>query len=120
MARFLARRIAQAVLVLWLLATATFVAVRLLPGGPAAYMLNPESLSLDLLARIERNLGLEDPLPAQYVGYVVALARGDLGWSFHLNAPVARVIGDRLGPTSLLMAAAFGIALLLGPCRCSL
>lgn len=104
------RRLLQAALVLLLLVTATFAAVRALPGGPATFLANPEYLSPEIQAQIERNLGLDQPLPVQYAAYLTALARGDLGWSYSQNAPVGRIIGERFGPTLLLLVATFAIA----------
>ncbi len=111
---FLARRLAQAALVLWLLVTAMFVALQWLPGGPTAFLADPEFESPERITQIERNLGLDRPLLVQYEGYLAGLLHGELGWSPHQNAPVARLIGERLGPSLLLMATAFTLALVVG------
>lgn len=110
-ALFYGLRTAQAVVVVLLLISTAFVAVRLLPGGPAVLLLNPEFLSPGAIAQVEQNLGLDQPLPVQYLRFVGGVIHGDLGWSYQLRQPVAQVIGDRLVPTLLLMTSTFLLAI---------
>ena len=63
------------------------------------------------IARIRAELGLDDPLPEQFVRWCMELIQGDLGRSYFLNRPVADLIADRVGPT--LSLAGFTIALTL-------
>ena len=88
-----------------------FVVVRVLPGDPAELILgverNPETLE-----RLRRSLGLDRPLPVQYVEWLAGAVRGDLGTSIQYDVPVGRLIVSRL-PVTLpltLLAAGFMIA----------
>ena len=104
MARLLARKLGSAVLVLWLAATITFFALRLVPGDPVLAILgNPSSApSADVIAATEKAYGLNDPFALQYVDYLARLARGDLGESYSLKQNVTTVIGDQLPNTLVL------------------
>jgi peptide/nickel transport system permease protein len=91
-----------------------FVVVRVLPGDPAELILgverNPETLE-----RLRRSLGLDRPLPVQYVAWLAGALRGDLGISIQYDVPVGRLIISRL-PVTLpltLLAAGFMIAVAL-------
>jgi len=112
MTRYLARRLLFSVVVLWVVSIATFTIIHLAPGGPGV-LLSPD-LSPEEAAQFRRNLGLDDPLPVQYLRWVSALVRGDLGRSLTHGAPVSAMITERLPATLLLAAAAFGLTLVVG------
>ena len=95
----LLRRLAGAVLLLWMVVTLTFMLVRAAPGDPAALLLPASATAADA-ERLRAELGLDAPLAAQYARWLGALLRGDLGTSFALDRPVSRVIADAL-PVSL-------------------
>jgi len=84
-----------------------FVVVRVLPGDPALIMLGIEA-SPEAVARLRESLGLNLPVPVQYVRWVGRAVAGDLGRSIQYDVPVAGLILSRL-PVTLpltLMAAA--------------
>jgi peptide/nickel transport system permease protein len=108
MAAYVLRRIAHAGLVLAVVCTVTFGIVHAAPGGPS--LLADPKLSLEERRVIEQQLGIDRPLPEQYVRWVVRLAHGDLGTSFLYQTPNVEAIAARL-PNTLLLA---GTALLLG------
>ncbi|HWB70904.1 MAG TPA: hypothetical protein VG452_01700, partial [Egibacteraceae bacterium] len=87
------------------LATVIFVLPRAMPGDPLSALADPSSglffTDEDARARVLAYYGLDRPLPEQYVGYLAALARGDLGWSISRNAPVASLIARHLPGTLL-------------------
>jgi peptide/nickel transport system permease protein len=112
MTRYLARRLLFSVVVLWVVSIATFAIIHLAPGGPGV-LLSPD-LSPEEAAQFRRNLGLDDPLPVQYLRWVGALVRGDLGRSLTHGAPVSAMITERLPATLLLAGAAFGLTLVVG------
>lgn len=116
MLTYLVRRAFIAVPVLFGILVLTFIMVHMLPGDPATVMLSPEELtgSADLVEQRREEMGLNDPLPVQYVTWVAELAKGNLGYSFHRGVPVTSMIGPRVMPTVLLTASGVGIALLLG------
>ena len=70
-----------------------FLAVRLLPGDPARMMAGPEASSAEV-ARIHAQLGLGQPLPAQYLAFLAHAASGDLGTSIESHRPVTEELAD--------------------------
>lgn len=118
MARYALRRFLQAVPLLLGITLGIFLLIRLVPGGPlSAYEGNPDVTPQDL-ARLRQQLGLDAPLPGQYVKWLGRLGRGDLGWSLVTHRPVTTMIAERLGNTAYLMGLAlaltFAIALPAG------
>jgi dipeptide transport system permease protein len=77
----------------------TFLLTRALPGDPAAYFAG-QSASAEAIEQIRAQLGLDRPLPAQFVDYVADLARGELGQSLSTGRSVAEEIASRL-PASI-------------------
>ena len=77
----------------------TFLLTRALPGDPAAYFAG-QSASADAIEPIRAQLGLDRPLPVQFVDYVADLARGELGQSLSTGRSVAEEIASRL-PASI-------------------
>jgi peptide/nickel transport system permease protein len=113
---YVLRRLAHAVVVVLVVATITFVVVRLAPGGPS--LLADPKLTPTEAREIERRLGIDRPLPEQYARWLSRLARGDLGHSFLYQTPTLQTILARLPNTALLaglaLALAVGVALPLG------
>ena len=112
MIRFVLRRLAAGIVVLWVVATVTFALLRLLPGGPFD---KERALPPEIVRNLERRYALDGSLLEQYARYLGGLARGDLGPSFKY---VGRDVGDILReavPVSLeLGAAAFALAVVGG------
>src|SRR5882672_6951517 len=75
--------------------------MHLAPGDPASVIAGPDA-SADDVRRLERQLGLDAPLPVQLVRWYGRLVRGDLGNSIFLRKPVTEAIIDRVEPTLLL------------------
>jgi peptide/nickel transport system permease protein len=96
----------------------TFVGIRLAPGDPVRVSLDPliaggpDGEAYIALRRHE--LGLDQPLPVQYVDWLRNVLRGDLGYSFANGQPVSEILRQRLGPTLELMSTALAVALLIG------
>lgn len=103
--RWLGRRLGGALVVLWLVATAIFLGIRLIPGDPAeAIMGGPGSqASAEALAAARAEYGLDLPLPAQYLMFLGKLVRLDFGTSYSLKDPVLTVMGEVL-PSTLVLA----------------
>ena len=114
--RLVPRRLLAAAALVWLVASLTFVLVRLAPGDPAA-LLVPPSATADDAARLRASLGLDRPVAAQYARWLAGLLRGDLGTSFAQGRPVALVLGEALpaslalGGASLALSYVVGVAL---------
>src|SRR5690606_31153301 len=85
----------------------------LTPGDPVRIMLGERATAEDI-ARLRAQLGLDRPLPEQYLRYISRVVVGDLGTSIRSGQPVAREIGDRIGSTAVLTGAAMLVAMVLG------
>lgn len=112
MSSFIARRLLQAVPTLLGITIVVFLVVRLAPGDPFLTF-DPTIRGQDIEA-VREARGLNQPLPVQYVDWVGALARGDLGRSFQTREPVLERIWQRLGNTLTLAVAALVIGLGVG------
>lgn len=86
-----------------------FVAMDLAPGDAVDYLAPEDATEEDLLL-LERQLGLDQPLPVRYARYMAGLARGDLGVSYLSNQDVIRTYLDRLPNTLALSAASILVA----------
>jgi peptide/nickel transport system permease protein len=113
--RYILQRSLRVVPILVLVSIVTFALLHLAPGGPIGVMTgNPKTNGADL-ERIERNLGLDRPLPVQYLlWFRQVFLRLDFGRSYVTGEPVSRMILHRLPATLELMGLSFLIALLLG------
>ncbi|MFD3533740.1 ABC transporter permease [Streptomyces sp. NPDC058664] len=112
--RHVGARLGAAVLVVWGAATLAFLVLQLVPGDPVDAVIGSQAL-VDAETRedLRHRYGLDQPLAVQYVTYLGRLARGDLGESYQLQQPVARVLADQLGPTLELALYVTLVALLL-------
>lgn len=90
-----------------------FSIMHLTPGDPAQIMLGPEA-SQDEIAQVRQSLGLDRPLPVQYLIFVGNLLHGDLGRSIRSDTPVWDELAGRLPATFLLAACGMVLAILLG------
>lgn len=108
------RRLFQGVITLWLVITVVFVVTRA-TGDPIEMMYagDPRPEAQREAEIMRESLGLNDPLPVQYVDYFRDLARGDLGTSFVTRRSVATEIGRALPYTLRLTSAAFVLAYLI-------
>ena len=113
MLTYVGRRLLAAIPTLWGVATAVFVMARLLPGDPARVIAGVLA-SQDQVDHLRHQLGLDQPLPVQYVDYLGSLARLDLGTSAHFGGPVSGEIASRLPYTAELALTALAIAVVLG------
>ena len=114
MRALVARRLLQAAVIVAIAATTTFLLVQLAPGDPLGDLVENPRVPLEVRERLRARWGLDRPMHEQYVLYVRNLARGDLGWSFSQNRPVADAVIDALPNTLLLMGVALIGAFALG------
>lgn len=112
MTEYLIRRTLQSILVLFLITVVTFLLIHAAPGGPRTIYLSP-NIPPEVAKIQEHNLGLDKPLPMQYVTWVGNLLRGDLGMTFKNNIPVGEIIWPTVGHTVVLMAAAWILSLII-------
>ena len=114
MTRFVLHRIGQSLLLLLLVSMIGFALLHLAPGGPLAQFALTPGMSQEAMQRIAHQMGLDQPLPAQYVQWLRRLLVGDWGRSYRDSQPVLWVIGSHLGATLELMASSTLLAVILG------
>lgn len=125
MGRYIARRLLQAILVLFLLSMVLFALVNIAPGGPLAGQGGSRRIRPQKAEILKRQFGLDKPVPVQYVIWLIGndwmlvdadgdgvaesngerrgILRGDFGFSFQTRRPVLEEIAERLGNTIYLM-----------------
>lgn len=108
--RFAARRSGRLLVSLWVLVTASFLMIHLIPGDPVRNALGPTA-SADLVAARRSELGLDDPILVQYWHFLQGLVTGDLGTSLSLRLPVSEVVAQRLPATLSLALLGFLVAI---------
>ena len=112
MLQFLIRRLLAVIPVLFVVAVVVFLILRLTPGDPAAVIAG-NSATLEDIANIRRQLGLEEPLLVQFGIWFKGILMGDLGHSFYFRLPVTELIGQRLEPTFMLAACTIVLAVIV-------
>lgn len=106
---YLARRIAQTIPTLLLVALAVFALLRLIPGDPAQLMLG-DGADAESLARLREQMGLTGSLPTQFMHWLAAVLRGDFGHSLSDGQPVLPVIIERFQVSATIVVVAVAIA----------
>lgn len=113
MLKMIVKRILQLIPVLLITMTITFVITRVLPGNPAVTILGPQA-SPEAIEAMEEEMGLNDPMPIQYINYIKGIVTGDLGTSYRYNQPVLDLLLDKLPNTLSLALTSLIIALVIG------
>ena len=113
MISYILRRLVMLVPVLIVVGVVVFGLVHLTPGDPAAVILGDRATPEDI-ARLRTQLGLNDPLPVQFVRWFSNVLRLDFGESIFLGEPVTQALLDRVQPTVLLTLYAFSFQVLIG------
>src|SRR5260221_12400902 len=115
MLSFVVQRIVKGAIVLLAIIVLNFFLIRLAPGDPAVVMAGEAGAGDQVfVTQLREKFGLDKPLPEQLFLYVKGILSFDLGFSFRQQAPVAKLILDRLPATLLLTMTAFAISLALG------
>jgi len=100
MVKYLAQRIIYMIITLFLIATLTFFLMKIIPGTPFS---NASKLTEAQLAIMTDKYGLGEPIPVQYMNYMLNLLKGDLGVSFQFdNTGVTEIIKNSIGPSAIL------------------
>ena len=112
MTAYVLRRVLYALFVLWGALTIIFIAIRIVPGDPAALMLGPTATVEDVDA-LRESLGLNDSMVRQYVVFLGDVVRLDFGDSLRLIRPVTKSVAERITATAKLAATAMVLALVV-------
>ena len=105
--RYLLRRLVLIIPVLFGMSVIVFTIMHVIPGDPVQLMLEGTGASAEQKEAMRHALGLDLPLPVQYVNYMSKAIRGDLGQSIHFKQPVLELILERLPATIELTLASF-------------
>jgi ABC-type dipeptide/oligopeptide/nickel transport system permease component len=108
----LSRRLLAAIPTLLMLSLIVFVVLRLIPADPLAMMLPPNATPADA-ALLRHQLGLDKPIPSQFLIWLVNALHGNLGASISFQQPVAMLIGSTLPATLELCLSALVISLII-------
>ena len=111
MVSLLLKRFLHGVVVLWVVATLTFLLLRVAPGGPFD---SERKLPPEVIANLEAKYHLDEPVWQQYARYLAGIAQGDFGPSYkYLDRGVAEIIADTLPTSALLGILAIAFAILI-------
>lgn len=119
MGAYFVRRILIAIPVLLGITILAFLVVNMTPGDPLTARMDPETLARmqahpEQLEARRRELGLDQPLPVQYVRWLGGVLQGDLGYSISSGRAIVDELGPRIGPSLMLMLLAALVALAFG------
>ncbi len=109
--RYLLRRLVLTIPVLFGVAAVVFTIMHVIPGDPVQLMFAGTGANEEQRQAMRHALGLDLPLPVQYVNYVAKAIRGDLGQSIHFKQPVLNLILERMPATIELTLASLTVAL---------
>lgn len=98
MAAYLVRRLFSTVIVMTVVGVFVFLLLHLSPGDPAAIIAG-DNATAEQIAQMREKLGLDDPLPVQFLRWAGGVVQGDLGRSIFTNDPVGKLIAQRIEPT---------------------
>lgn len=114
MLRYLLLRFWQSIVLLFIVSLIGFLVLNLAPGGPLSqYTLTP-GMTKEALDRIAEQMGLNRPLPIQYLDWLWNMIQGDWGKSYRDGRPVLQIINGHLFATLLLMGSSTALAVLIG------
>ena len=112
MARYVLKRVSSIGLVLWLISVIIFVAIHVLPGSAATLILG-EYATPQALRALERDMGLDRPLPVQYLSWIGGVVSGRWGDSLSMKQPVATIVLLRLQNSAFLALAAIAAVIVV-------
>jgi|HigsolmetaAR204D_1030405.scaffolds.fasta_scaffold01471_5 ABC-type dipeptide/oligopeptide/nickel transport system permease component len=113
MKQYVLQRLASGLIVLFGISIFSFALIHMIPGDPIRIMLG-ENASAEQVHALREQLGLNDPLPTQYLNYMTGVLQGDLGTSFKTGRPVLTEILERFPATVKLAASGMALAICIG------
>ncbi|MFW6598230.1 ABC transporter permease [Propionibacteriaceae bacterium Y2011] len=117
MISFVVRRLAVSVVALMGISMALFALTRFIPGDPVSMYINPLTFEGDreaAIAALRAELGLDQPVPVQYLAWLGQVFQGNLGFSITTGRPVTELIMNRLPATAYLMLTSLTISIVVG------
>lgn len=113
---YVLQRVTVALILIWLVATSIFMVLHIIPGDPAELLLSQGGVSPDpaIVEQLREQLGLNKPLPVQYLSYIGGVLQGDLGVSLQDGYPIVDEVLVRLPRTLELILAAGLMAIAVG------
>ncbi|MBI4339453.1 MAG: ABC transporter permease [Chloroflexi bacterium] len=116
MKKYIVNRLVQSVFVLFLISLAVFLLIRAVPKDPIYIILGPESQGItgERYAEMMHELGLDRPLPIQYLNWVRKMATGDWGHDFKTKRPVTKELAARIPYTLQLAVLAIAMSVTIG------
>lgn len=111
--KILRNRLSSALLVLFGASFITFTLARVIPSDPALAYIGPKATAEDA-ERLRITLGLDQPIPVQYVKYLIETLQGNWGYSLSTKQPILQEIADRLPATLELIFFAMSFAVIFG------
>jgi peptide/nickel transport system permease protein len=112
--RYALWRLLQGLGVMFAVSVIGFAILHLAPGGPLAVYATTTYMRAEDMARLQHELGLDQPLPVQYLRWVTDLLQGNWGRSYRDGSAVLAAIGSRLPATVELMLVSLTLAVILG------
>jgi peptide/nickel transport system permease protein len=107
------RRVLQSIPILFILSILLFTLVRAAPGGPLATAYRNPNVTKEQIELLKKQLGLDQPLPVQYVHWLGDMLHGDMGESIKFRRPVSEMIAERIPNTLVLVGVSFLVALII-------
>ncbi len=114
LARYILRRLVNALPLVLGVVVVNFVLISLAPGDPVTALIGEYPAPAEYVANVRHAYGLDRPLPERLVRYLGKVAQGDLGFSFANRQPVLRLLLERLGRTLVLMLSTVIVATTIG------
>lgn len=99
---WLGGRLLSGVITAFVISVLVFAATQALPSDPARVILGPDATEASIQT-LQRQLGLDKPIPEQYANWAGRALRGDFGASLDSNQPAGQIVGDRFGNSAALM-----------------
>lgn len=113
MQKYLAKRVLEAIGVIFAISLITFFVLNIVPGNPVELMLG-EMANQETIDRVTHEMGLDQPIPVQYVNWLTNMLKGDFGTSYFQRKPVLTLLGDAFAVTAKLALFAYILAMILG------
>jgi len=111
---YVARRLVAIVALTFGITVLVFLIIRLIPGDPAIVMLGTNAGDPEIVARLHHQLGLDQPMPEQYLRWIGNVLHGDFGYSYGQQQSVTSLLAANFPGTIQLTVAALAMSLILG------